>query len=565
MTKKSIPYILVSIAWFAMLSCSVNTAGSENGAQASSVRSTNSPVDTSAENYGVGYRFDKKWTVMIYMDGDNSLETELLNDLNEMEMIDFNGRGADVIVLADRIGGGAAGDGDWKGSRLYHMCHDTNQKKVGSTRLEDPVYLHITTNGDHEELDMGNPDTLSKFIDFCKTNYPADYSSLILWDHGDGWRSGGNAIRAPSRQRAICVDETSGSILSMGDVENALKAKNVTLLGFDACLMSMAEVAYQLYDPVPDHGYPRFMVASEGNEPSSGWKYNQLFLNFLTNPVRSPENLGRAIIDSFYTTNSDYSGLTLSLLDLSKMGDLASALDVFSAGLMAASADDICVARANAQSFNWHNVDLYDFSRRLPEVSGAGVLSNALDSVVLYQQNSPEVLAHGLSIYFPLDSSLDTNYAQYQKVIRFSGDTQWDEFLEDYYHREHRYVIETFSNQGSRRTDTYLSLFTEDLYPLASNDDVDAENFNLFSKISFPVARGKSYYVLCRSATYKNLGAYSIQFSSAGNGTSEGNPVTGAYETNNDYENATFLPFEAVQDHLLEDYGDDDWFKITVP
>ena len=34
---------------------------------------------------------------------------------------------------------------------------------------------------------MGNPQTLSDFVTWSKTNYPADHYALYFWGHGWGW------------------------------------------------------------------------------------------------------------------------------------------------------------------------------------------------------------------------------------------------------------------------------------------------------------------------------------------------------------------------------------------
>ena len=79
---------------------------------------------------------------------------------------------------------------------------------------------------------MGNPATLTDFIQWAVTNYPANHYLLDLWDHGDG--IGG-----------VCEDESSESILSLSDVRQAITraGTHMDVIGFDACLMAMAETA----------------------------------------------------------------------------------------------------------------------------------------------------------------------------------------------------------------------------------------------------------------------------------------------------------------------------------
>ena len=94
--------------------------------------------------------------------------------------------------------------------------------------------MGLTNNG-NEELNMGDAATLSDFIDFVKNNYQAEYYSLIMFDHGESWHG-------------VCWDITDNDRLSMIDLKEGFKDKNLSLIGFDACLMGMVEVMCQIKD-----------------------------------------------------------------------------------------------------------------------------------------------------------------------------------------------------------------------------------------------------------------------------------------------------------------------------
>ena len=47
----------------------------------------------------------KEWTLMVYVDADNNLESFAIDDLNEMEAIDLGGQGISIVALVDRISG----------------------------------------------------------------------------------------------------------------------------------------------------------------------------------------------------------------------------------------------------------------------------------------------------------------------------------------------------------------------------------------------------------------------------------------------------------------------------
>ena len=108
---------------------------------------------------------------------------------------------------------------------------------------------------------MGDPNTLRGFIEFCEENYPADRKALFLWNHGSG--SGGG----------ICYDEIyDDDFISFAKLKEVLTElygespgetgkKPFELIGFDACLMATLDMA-GLAAP-----YAHYLVASEELEP----------------------------------------------------------------------------------------------------------------------------------------------------------------------------------------------------------------------------------------------------------------------------------------------------------
>ena len=117
-----------------------------------------------------------KWTFMVYLDADNDLEKFGIADFNEMETV---GSTSDVqiVVQMDRIPGYDATNGDWTDTRRFRVIKDNDTKTISS-----PVLQNLG------EVNMGDPQSLVDFVNWAKTNYPADHYCLVLWDHGGGWR-----------------------------------------------------------------------------------------------------------------------------------------------------------------------------------------------------------------------------------------------------------------------------------------------------------------------------------------------------------------------------------------
>lgn len=369
------------------------------------------------------------WTIMVYLDGDNNLEENALIDMNEMESVNLSGENINIIVLVDRIDGYSSSDGDWTGTRLYEINYDTDPETISSIRLQDPTYLNLigTGNDDTEELNMGDPANVTSFVNFCKANYSTDYYTLIFWNHGGGWRN--NTSSEQTINKSVCWDDTDGyDYLEMNEIRTALDSgMGIQIIGFDACLMAMAEVAYEL------RGLAEYMIASEENEPLEGWAYDY-FLNRFLQSNKSPLNFCQSVVDT-YIVDTPYSYLTLSTVDLNNMENLKSAVDSFAYYLISTDDNYIADARTNTVKFYYSNyMDLYGFTEQLTYINGALALLSEIDNAVAYSRNDKYPGTYGISIYFPYSQFVST-YSEYNEtVIDFpSGSPGWDEFLDDYF------------------------------------------------------------------------------------------------------------------------------------
>ena len=149
-----------------------------------------------------------EWTVMIYLDADNNLESAGINDINEMEMVGSTTE-VNIVVQADRIPGYDISNSDWTNTRRYYITQDS-----------DPMRINSQFN-DLNELNMGDPKTLVDFASWAVTEYPAEKYLLVIWNHGGGFR-------APAyTTRDIAWDDTNGKDkITMPELEYALSAIN---------------------------------------------------------------------------------------------------------------------------------------------------------------------------------------------------------------------------------------------------------------------------------------------------------------------------------------------------
>lgn len=253
------------------------------------------------------------WTFLVYMAADNELESSAIDDINEMENVDFN---ADVnlLVLFDRSPGYDSSNGDWTGTRLYKISKDEtlNQNLITSERLSaDELGL---SKESESELDMGNKSTLSGFLQFARRNFPSDNLALIVWGHGAGWRG-------------FSEDETNDSRLSLSNlragIEEGLSGEKLEFLGFDTCFSATLEVAYELKNCA------KIMAGTPGIVDESGWNYKSLFSDFLSGNF-SLEELSRLVQGQFESSYESYKYGAFCVLNLKETDNLFSAFNDFS-------------------------------------------------------------------------------------------------------------------------------------------------------------------------------------------------------------------------------------------
>jgi len=355
-----------------------------------------------------------EWTVMVYLAADNNLESAGINDINEMEIVGST-TDVNIVVQVDRIPGYDISNSNWTNTRRYYITQDF-----------DPFQINSQFN-DLGELNMGDPQTLVDFASWATTNYPAKKYLLVIWNHGGGFRA-----VSPSLTK-----DTSGDKITIPELEYALSAisvqmgKNIDIVGMDACLMAMTEVAYQIKD------YADIMVASEENEPGDGWPYDTILAQLAANPTMSSTQLATDIVDK-YIYSYPYNDVTQSAIDLSYTDTLTSQLSNLAWAIMADSLtlkSKYILASVSSQYYGDPDfIDLYDFCNKVLIYSNnINVKNIALSiqqtlnfAVINSDYNGGSVSdSKGLSIYFPWYYG----YNGYYNYTNFSQDTFWDEML----------------------------------------------------------------------------------------------------------------------------------------
>lgn len=384
----------------------------------------------------------KKWTVMVYICADNDLDSYALADINEMEQLGSND---DVNILVqidrrERADGGPADPDNWKGARRYYVRPDSDTAVISS-----PVVYWFGDDGTDNEIDMGNPNELRNFVQWAATYYPAQHYMLVLWNHGDGW-----TIWRPERltTRAICVDDT-GTQLDVDQIRMALKGlPRLDIIGMDACLMQMIEVAYEF------RNLAEIMVGSEESEPGTGWDYEKGLEQLCACPDRSAWDVAKDIVDSYWQCYED--SWTQSAFRLDYADDLAVRIRDLKGTLvtyLSVSGQEanairqamidatVDITRYGPQPYSFY--DIWDYCDSLQaRVNASASISDpakaaiwgACDAVKA-QVNTASTYSRGngkgLSIFIPYPAGLP--YTGYDWLL-FDRDMHWSDIFPYYYY-----------------------------------------------------------------------------------------------------------------------------------
>ncbi len=344
------------------------------------------------------------WTFMVYMDADNSLHSFALDNLGAMMSVGSNAN-LNIVVMYDSI---KYGD-----SAIYYI-------QRGQIKVMEKL----------GEVDMGSPQTLRYFLNWTMDHYPAKHYFLDLWDHGHFY--GG-----------VCEDH--GDWLTLGEMRDAIgyvereRGRMVDVIGFDACRMGIMENFYAL------RNLTHYVVASEKDEPASGWPYGMILENMSN---ETPSQAARNVVDAMYRWSEEYfskKGLSTTMVAVN-MTRFESFIGVFNDDLKSMLSvtpyyyAEILNASRNAERYElYSDMDLYSFAKNLGMIPDYKIDKFAedtmrwLDNISYYRVwNCPHPVngiwaneSHGIGIYFPT-----FGVAESYRSLDFARHTYWPRFLD---------------------------------------------------------------------------------------------------------------------------------------
>jgi hypothetical protein len=415
--------------------------------------------DTAITEQSVTKAKKAQWTVMVYMSADNDLFSFAGRNIKQMEAIGSN-ENLNIIIQLD--------------TNRYGKGKITHRYKINHNSRELLFNPNIA-------MDSGDPDTLVDFCTWGIEEFPAEHYAVILWNHGSGALEPaiGRAInpshlftynhdrdiieldrsinfmnflgaheepvdiedpvikpieRPRPQTRGICFDESTGNYITnqgldyaFGEINKALGGKNIDIIGLDACLMAMTEIAAMA------SRHADFMVASQEVELGTGWNYARVLLAAARNKIE-PQEFANHIVQSFEQSygriTNDY---TLSAIKLANFNELEKNISAVAECLITAIDHQVnksvrevityCKSPRHCTCFDEPTyIDLYDFYCNLEKrmhrmqmdsratlnniraqlktllAQGKNIIANTVTAVV---SGSNLSRAHGLSIYLP--------------------------------------------------------------------------------------------------------------------------------------------------------------------
>ncbi len=359
---------------------------------------------------------DAKWTIMVYLDADNNLETygvmnlEWLEGVGSTEEVNF-------VVLMDTYSGVA----------------DLLFVEQGDSVSVGEAY------GYPKEVNMADPAVLQEFIEISCNDFSAENYALILWDHGGGWRG-------------LCWDDSSidedgeADCLTMAELRKGMyDAYNTTneimdVVGFDLCLMAMPEVAYQV------RGLADYVVFSEETVPGYGFPYDVIAQDVVDDASMDGEELACMIVEdyaAYYASLPGYGDVTISAFDMAYMDELTAAVDLLGKELL----DGIRVYMnwiqkdlIMAQEYYYpYNIDLKGFAMNLQAdaaIADEGIKAAAKmveeaveDGVISYINGAHNYKSYGLAIYAPTTNDGMHHIKDSYIEVPFAVETSWYDFV----------------------------------------------------------------------------------------------------------------------------------------
>ncbi len=226
----------------------------------------------------------KAWTALIYMAADSEdMLPYAYHNLYNIEAAFASAKQsaastlyADILVQLDLYSP--------EGIRRLHLF-STPDAYISDMSYQDfaqrsPLDIRSPIVSFNEDETTSPAESVRQFVDWAVVHYPAEHYLVIVWGHGEGWRSleEGSEVASGGNVGGVALDKSQNTVLDIPSlhaalrsvVEKRLEGRPFDVLAWDGCLMQTVEVATELADVA------RYVIGTEQFAAYNGLPYRDL-------------------------------------------------------------------------------------------------------------------------------------------------------------------------------------------------------------------------------------------------------------------------------------------------
>ena len=381
------------------------------------------------------------WTIFVYGHGDSNINGKFLQDIEEMRKAKGNDKFR-IVLQADydgsdeeQLAGFGVPEELW--NKVSRIVFDGSGETVVDVL---------------DEQDMDDPQVLHGFLEWGMSEYKADKYGLILWDHGAGWKGFGGDLNNNNQNNDGINLQNLEIRHAIKDVLNNNQISKFDFLSFDACLMGGVEQLVDMRDIC------RLYIANPETDYGHGWDYANSLAYLRMNPDMSMADFAKAesrFWDAHHDDAFDEGYKVHCSYDMTLFADYNMIFNAFLEALLneaksGNSQSANVLAKLRREAIHYDNqsprsgesvitdfIDVGSFALAISKnfdgsLKAASLdLVNAIDNLIISKVvGSQREDASGLSIYYPINGSVDQGYGLELAFIKdsFGGDT-WIDYL----------------------------------------------------------------------------------------------------------------------------------------
>lgn len=239
----------------------------------------------------------KKWTIIIYLAGDNNLSQDMITAILAIERITENAR-ANGTYLND-VAFVIEYDSVNPATKTRRYIITKNEMITAGTLGANRPGKVIHENLGKTIIEMSEQaDTslaIENLVKWSIEQQPAENYALILSGHSDAFQ-GRTLLLDENQDTAMTLKKLKESLTKLSAV---LPKKKLDILAFDGCMMNSFEVIYELKQ------LAEIWIGSQGSIPNYTWDYQNITEELIKGTVTT-KDVARCVVEKTKKYNENY-------------------------------------------------------------------------------------------------------------------------------------------------------------------------------------------------------------------------------------------------------------------